>query len=137
MKHQEAKFKIKGRLKIYSVSSDNQRVLLVDKNNAILPNASDIVAKLLANYTWPISHIWAYKANNPLASASVTYDPGVPAGQAVFRARFIENSFNDVFDELRLASANGGDFSQITGLSVLKDNTLQLEVEWHITVILI
>lgn len=125
----------RGWVKIWSISRDGKKQLLVNQKNALVLNAKKIIAYALANQSgYYIDTIKAYKSSGLLATSPlVTYS--FPTSEKVkFTTRFNETSFNDTLDEIRLTSIGGGDFSIVTGLSVLKDNTLQLQIEWLLTI---
>ncbi len=125
----------KGWVKIWGINKAGEKKLLVNQKNALVLNAKKIIAYALGNQSgYFIDAIEVYKAGGLLAtSPPVTYS--FPTNEKVkFITRFNETSFNDTFDEIRLISTGGGDFSIVTGLSVLKDNTLQLQIEWLLTI---
>lgn len=126
---------VKGWVKIFAIRGD-QRELILDQKNAVLTNAKKIIAHTIGqDPTMAIDTIEVYKASGLLADQS-TLTISFPPGDNIvkFSGRFDEGSFNDTLDELRLKSSIGGDFSQVTGLSVLKDNTMQIEIEWILTI---
>lgn len=126
---------ISGHITILCRERGKNWEVLVDKKNALVPNAALIIASALAGDTgWVIDNIRAYKASAPLAASTTTFSYPAP-GKVKFETIFSFSSFNDTLDELRLLSATGGDFSVVTGLSVNKPNTLELSVQWVLTVI--
>ena len=126
---------VKGWLKVYGILPNGERIVLLDRPNTIVNNARTIVAKALGNTTWAgLNKVKAWKAAVLLSdnnSMVITY-PGTYEVQ--FNARFSTGSFNDTLDELSLESSTLGRFSEVTGLSVFKDNTMQMEVEWKLTI---
>lgn len=126
---------IKGWLKITAFYSDGSKKVVVDQHNDLTTNAPTIIANVLGGTpSFNLDVILAYKASALLASSpglSITF----PASNRVnFNALFDEASFNDTLDELRIGSVVGGDFSAVTGLSILKDNLLQLSIDWLLTI---
>lgn len=126
----------KGWIKIWGIDKGNKRILLEDRSNALVENARKIIAHSLAGDSqYFIDTIEVYKAAALLATSpglTISY----PAGDKTvkFITRFDEASFNDTLDEVKLISSTGGIFSEVSGLSVLKDNTLKLEIEWILTI---
>jgi len=126
---------VKGWIKVYGIDKDGNRFLLEDRSNALVPNAKTILTYLLGGQsTSAITNILVYKAAGLLATSPFLTVSYPSSDEVKFTTRFNEASFNDTLDELRLISAVGGDFSIVTGLSLLKDNTLQLEIEWLLTI---
>lgn len=125
---------IKGWLKITAIDSKGNEHILVDRKNALVSNAKTIIANALAATPgFFINLITCYKLGGVLAARGVTITfPSV--NQITFSAFFDQASFNDTLDEVRLGSTVGGDFSQVIGLSVFKDNTLQLTIDWQLTI---
>lgn len=126
---------IKGWITIWGIDKDGNKHLLVDQKNTLVLNAKTIIANTLGGTpAFYLDLIFCYKASAPLAGRGtvVTY----PSADSVkFASLFDESSFNDTLDEVRLRSFAGGEFSAVTGLSVLKDNTLQLSIEWLLTIV--
>jgi len=127
---------IRGWVKIWAIDKDGNKTLVFDNPNALVVNAKKIIAYTLGQQSsYAIDRISVYKAASLLAhSPSVTVSFPIGDDKVKFQATFDEVSFNDTLDEIRLNSIAGGSFSGITGLSVLKDNTLQLSIEWILTV---
>jgi len=125
---------VRGWIKIIGIKPNGERIVLVDKKNALVINAKKIIAQTLGQQSlFSINTVEVYKTGGLLASTSMI--PTFPADEKVkFNGRFNETSFNDTLDEIRLTSTIGGQFSVVTGLSVLKNNTLQLEIEWLLTI---
>ena len=109
--------------------------LTVYGKNALTDKAKQIIVYVLAGEAWKLSSIKVVKAGSVLATTpSMTYSFGVGDDNVTFRGRFDTASFNDTLDEVRLMSLGGEIFSRVTGLSITKDNTLELEVIWKLTV---
>lgn len=125
---------IKGWLKVIAIEDNGTEHILVDKANALVSNAPTIIANALAGTSgWFLDTITALKTGSPLASIGVT--PTFPApGQVQFAGVFSTTSFNDTLDELDLSSTIGQGFSAVTGLSIFKGNTLQLSIQWLLTI---
>lgn len=126
---------IKGWVKITGINSKGEKIILLDRKNALVDNARTILAHSIAgDNNYKLDLIELYKAGN-LLSSSPYLTPSYPDNHRVkFSTRFDENSFNDTFDELRLKSSSTGDFSIITGVNVEKDNTVKMEIEWILTI---
>lgn len=127
-------FELAGWITIIGIDRSGKRFILADRKNQIQSNAKNILVHALAEGTFLVDQIKVYKAGAPLATTpplTWSFPPG--NDKVLFNGRFDEASFNDTFDEIRLDSSTGGNFSKITGLSVTKNNTLQLEVQWKIT----
>lgn len=125
----------RGHIKITKFNAQGDARVIVDRANLILANSDAIVAKLLGGTAnWNLDRIGVYKATSLIIANSIT-SVSYPATNSVkFAAYFSTSDFNDTIDEVRLASAIGGDFSQVTGLSVTKDSTQELLIEWTIII---
>lgn len=126
---------IKGWITIYGIDKQGNKHILVDRKNTLVTNAKTIIANVLgAVPSYALDTITCLKASAPLSAKNVSYS--FPASDKVkFTALFDEASFNDTLDEVQLSSAAGGQFSSVTGLSVFKGNTLQLSIEWLLTIV--
>jgi hypothetical protein len=125
---------IKGWLKIIGIDAEGNEHILVDRKNALVANATTIIANVLGGTSnFALDTIAAYQAGTLLASQGVTINFPTPE-QVQYTTLFSTTSFNATLDELRLSSAAGGEFSAVTGLSVYKSNLLQLSVQWLLTV---
>ncbi len=102
------------------------------KENLVVANALTIMAKAIMGQSL-IDQVTLLKASVVLASVGVTYTLAA-ADTAQFIATFDETSFNDTLDEASLESSADGQFSDITGLSILKDNTMRLIITWTIQI---
>jgi hypothetical protein len=125
-----------GWVRIFSIDIDGNKNLLVDKKNALVNNARKIIAYTLGRQSgYAIDTISVYKAGVLLADSPLVLI-SFPAGddKVRFNARFNEASFDDTLDELKLASSLGGIFSELSGLSVYKSSSIQLEIEWILTI---
>lgn len=124
-----------GWVKIWGTDKDGKRHLLVDKKNAIQPNSRNIVAKLLAGLSSAsLDQISVWNAGVLLANNTTFAVSSPTTDTVVCNARFDEASFSGAFDELRVGSIGYGDFSTLTGISATKTLTLQLHIEWIITI---
>lgn len=128
---------IKGHLKITRVSK-TAREVLYDNHNALVANYKNIVRHCIAgDNTHKIDTMRVKKAGSTLADStisSVTYIP-MTDNEVKFVALFNEASFDDTLDEVQLRSLGGGQFSEVTGLSITKDNQTQLIFEWTLKII--
>ena len=127
---------VKGWIKVYAITKTGEKVLLEDRKNALVSNARKIIAHCLgADVTYALNQISVYKAG-VLVSTTPSVTINYPTGDDKIRinGRFNESSFNDTIDEIKLESAGGGIFSQVGSLSILKTNTIQLEIEWVLTI---
>lgn len=127
---------VKGWIKVYAILETGEKILLQDRKNALVSNARKIIAHCLGgDILYALNQIGVYKAGVLVANTpSVTIN--YPAGDDKIRinGRFNEASFNDTVDEIKLGSIAGGIFSQVGSLSILKTNTIQLEIEWVLTI---
>ncbi len=125
-----------GWITIWGINDKGDRTLLVDRKNALTTNAKKIIAYLLGSQSsYALDAIKVYKAASLLAtSPALTVSFPIGDDKVKFSVRFDEASFDDTLDELRLVSLAGGEFSLVTGLSVFKDDTLQLQIEWVLTI---
>lgn len=126
---------INGHITVMGRNKGGEWFTILEKKNALTSNAVTIISKALGGDTgWNINAIRAYKTSGILATASVTAT--YPATNKVqLQAIFSEASFNDTLDEVRLLSLTGGDFSIVTGLSINKPNTLELSIQWLLTIL--
>jgi archaellin len=126
----------RGWIKIYGILPDGSKVVLADQHNAVVANALTVMAKALGgDLDAGLNRIKVKKAGVTLSNNSSALIVSYPASNEVqFNGRFIESSFNDTFDEITLESTVQGMFSQVVGLSINKDNTMQMEIEWKLTI---
>lgn len=140
MINQTINFKTKGWVTIFAIKDNGERELVLDKSNALTADAAKIIARLLSGDTpWALDRIQAFKGTIPspiLLSNGATPTVTYPADdQVVIKVVFDKPSFNDTLTHLRMGNtANNLDFSIISGLSIAKDNTLQLEVNWKLVI---
>lgn len=128
--------KIKGLVELEILDSNTGRVIeKYTLHNALTSDAPLVLAKCLSgDATYAINAVSAYKAGNPLATVDVTTITYPSANSVEFYALFSTTDFNDTLDELRLVCNDAPvDFSQLTGLSILKDNTKSMAVTWKVT----
>lgn len=102
------------------------------KENLVVANALTIMAKAIMGQSM-VDQVALLKASTQLAVANVTYSLAA-SDTAQFVATFDEDSFNDTIDEASLESSSDGQFSDITGLSISKDNTMRLIITWTIQI---
>lgn len=126
---------IRGDLVVLAREEGGEWFKLLEKKNALVTNAKKVISRALAGETgWKIDSIKAIKAGNTLATGLATYT--YPSDDKVkFETIFSLGSFNDTIDEVRLCSTTGGDFSMIFGISINKPNTLELSIQWQLTII--
>lgn len=122
-----------GHVTIFTIDRDGKRDLILDKKNAILANAKTIISKCVAGVNYHIDNIVAYNSAIILASAPITTITYPASNQVEFTSIFDFTSWSGICDELRLTSSIGGDFSQLTGLNLIKNTSVQLGIVWRIT----
>ena len=125
-------YNARGDVWITRIDSKSKHLVFED-HNLILENAKKIFVNAIGGNAFVVDTIQVKKSGGLLAEATVMVD--FPAGddKVRFTARFDEASFNDTLDEIRLVSSAGGDFAEITGLSIAKDSLNQLEIVWQVT----
>jgi hypothetical protein len=121
-----------GYVRIYRVKKSVYEPLW-DNHNDITSNALRIVSRALAgNVNFKVDNIAAYRSNQFVSGAPISGYQFPTSDTVVFTAIFDESSFNGTVDELRLVSGFGGTFSIIDNLSIIKDNTSRIAIEWSI-----
>lgn len=128
---------IEGHLTITAIK-DGVEEVLYDDHNALLPNYKNVVRRALAGQPgYFIDRMKVLKASTELANVPVTNYEFIPLtdNEVKFSAVFNQGSFNDTLDEAVLYSDLGGDFSQVLGLSILKDDQTNLQIDWTLKII--
>ncbi len=128
---------VKGHLTLTLINGDDKEVVY-DDHNALVPNYKNIVRRALGGQTgYFIDNVIANKLGSPLANTPIINVEYIALtdNEVKFTARFSQASFNDTLDEVKLNSVNGGDFSIVSGLSILKDNLTSLQVDWTLKII--
>lgn len=135
---QKINIEVKGHLKITSIKKGEKPQVLYNDHNALIPNYKNIIRHAIAgDISYAIDRVRVLGSSVPLATtviSSVSYIP-LTDNEVKFIAVFDEASFDGTFDEVFLFSDAGGDFSQVTGLSITKDNQTQLQIEWTLKII--
>ena len=127
--------RVKGHIVVRTRKPGEDWQVVVDRKNAITANATTLISKALAGETgWIINRIQCLKASAELAIETVTKTYPA-AGKVQFESTFSTSSFDDTLDELRLTSVLGGDFSTVTGLSIAKSSTIELNIQWLLSII--
>ena len=127
---------VKAQIKGHIFAYDNiTGEVLYDGANNLTASAEQLLTKLIGNANF-LSTIAALKATVVLKNANVVQVTHPDTSSVKLRAIFIEADFNDTLDELELRY-NGVDvFSEKTGLSITKNGSTQIAVEWTLTVTL-
>lgn len=131
--NQEVKLEVKGHLKVYCLKTGK---IFYNDHNALVTNAIEVIRRCLGSSGF-IDTITAKKNGNVLATetvSSINFAVAPNNNEVMFKAVFDEASFNDTLDELRLSSSTDGDFSEVLGLSILKDNATQIGIEWTLKI---
>lgn len=122
----------KVNIKIWDITTPD---FIVNTFNAILENSKVIIAKTIGgNINFSINQIKVYSGGILLATAIPVISFPI-SNKTEFFAEFDTTSFTGTVDELRLCSSVGGDFSQITGISITKNNIQNMSVKWSIEII--
>lgn len=130
-------FQVKGHLTITEIK-DGEYTVIFDDSNALVPNYKNVIRRALGGEVGSIvNEVKALKASSVLATAPVTIVDYIALtdNEVKFTAVFNPASFNDTIDEVILSSSNAGDFSQVLGLSITKDNLTNLQVDWTLKII--
>lgn len=124
-----------GEVKIFTINDKGKRKNIFHKKNMILGNAKTIITKCIAGVNYHIDNIVAYNSASILASAQISTITYPTFNSVEFTAIFdyLDWDPTNICDELRLTSSIGGDFSQLTNITILKNNSQQLGVVWKIT----
>lgn len=132
-----AKFKASGVISIYRVYSNNTQLLLTRKN-AVLPNASNLIALIMSgDASAAISQITLLLGASTKATGVISnkvYDS--EENSVEFSATFSENSFTGNVDNAVLGPSDPitlGNFSEANFAAVSKTNIQMLSVSWKIT----
>ena len=131
---EQVKFKIHGYIKAWQIK-DDVRTLVLSRRNAIVGNAKNIVAHCLGgDSAYKIDEISVHKVSTQLAAVTPVLVSYPAFNEVRFNARFTHVSFNDTVDELNLSSSIHGKFSEKIGVSIFKDDTMELEIQWTLTI---
>jgi hypothetical protein len=129
---QTLNMKVEGHLKIYDPQTGH---IFYDDHNALVANAIEVIRRALGSNNF-LDTVTAKKAGVTLATVNTTgtiFSVSPDTNELICKATFNGVSFNDTLDELNLESADGI-FSEVTGLSIYKDSTTQLGIEWKIKI---
>lgn len=134
--NQNIKVRIKGKVSVSRVYPNGKKELLKEFDNALTADAPYLIwASAIGNNNF--SAISAYKDSNTTLLATAPLDsrtaPNTGTPRVILVATFDEASFNDTLDSIRLIMGNSSIFSQVTGLSITKDNLTKLEFTWTIS----
>lgn len=128
--------KIEGHINAKLITSDGNELTVYNGHNDLTSDWDNILRRALAGQNNAhITKIGAYKNGALLAEADITqfnYPTGV-SNEIEFVAVFSETSFDDTLDEIRL-TAPLASFSSKTGLSIQKDQTAKLSIDWKLTI---
>jgi len=120
--------KIKGHLKI----TDEHGHILYDDHNAVVINAENLLRRMTVGQS-PIDSVKAYALGVPLASTTIVSSSFTSTNAVTMTFQFLAGDFNDTMDKIILGNSVQGPFSEVTGLSIFKDNNTSLNVAWKLT----
>lgn len=123
---------IKGHILITDVITNE---VLYDGANNLTVDAEELVTKMLGTSS-RLSTIAAMKASSDLKNANVSSVTYPDTSSVKLKAVFVESDFNDTLDELQLRFDGTDAFSEKTGLSISKNGSTQIAVEWTLTITL-
>jgi hypothetical protein len=137
------KLRLRGHVKITQHTSAGD-VVVVDEPNTIIPAGRDYLAGLFLKDGVNLSYspgltqigLWAGGIERYKADLTDRYITGGSNAVAVLYVPTTQPATQPhTFDEIRLYANTGGSVyvAQKTGLSVAKNNTLALTVEWTLT----
>jgi hypothetical protein len=124
---------ILGQYRIYLIKKNGEIEDYGWSKNEIVANASVIVTRLLGQQPWSIDRISALKANAILDAGEITAVDFDAFNVVRFTRVISAEAFNDTVDEIQLISSVGGLFSRVTGLNIVKDDTISLGIQWKLT----
>jgi hypothetical protein len=126
-----------GYVKIFAIENGN-RVLIADKQNAILPTANRVLAHNLTNQPGTFidtMEIWEgliMKASINTVTASVSAPPGGPY-ESHFNGFFDTFTFYGNYDKVVLKASGIDGFSELVlGTPLSKSPTQQIAINWKI-----
>lgn len=126
---EELNLKISGHLFI----QDDKGDVLYDDHNALTLNANNVVRRALASEP-AINRMVAYYQGNEVGRTTVAGVLYPAADQVTFQASFSKELFNSNIDRISLNSNTSGEFSEVTGLTLVKDGDTKMSIDWTITI---
>ena len=126
---QLVKTKIRGHLK---VTDDNGKILF-DDHNDIVTNAENLLRRCVVGLN-DLDTVEAFNSSpTSLATTTRIVYTLVSTNQIDLSFKFLPTDFNDTVDKLELGNSTEGVFSEVTGLSILKDSSTSLNITWSLT----
>lgn len=129
---QKVKASIKGHILITDVKTNE---VLYDGANNLTVDAEELVTKMLGTSSY-LSTIAALKFSVDLKNANISSVTYPDTSSVKLKAVFVESDFDDTLDELQLRFNGTDAFSEKTGLSITKNSSLQIAVEWTLSITL-
>lgn len=128
------KIGIKGHISI--IDGDNN--LLLDQHNAIGPQAVQVITQCLTQLNFAKS-VNGIRATGSFGTVTqnifrTVYDP--IANNITFRAVFYEEDFQGVITDLELISTalSGAILAEKKGLTISKDSSSRIQIDWTINI---
>lgn len=123
----------KGSVQIYSIKGLD-RELIYEDHNAILPNAVNVMAAMLAVQplakldTIEIRYLGSVICSRPIIATSL-----IASDTVQYQAQFEMTSFFGPYDKVKMLSSTFGDFSNFS-VSLTKATSEQIAIVWNIQI---
>ena len=130
---EKIKARVKGFIKAYNNLTGE---ILYDGKNSLTASANELITKSLGSTNF-LSTIEASKDGDVLKNANVVLTTHPDENSVRLRAVFYEDDFDDTLDKLELKYNGLEVFSSKGGLSINKNSTTQIAVEWTLTITIV
>lgn len=128
----------RGEVSFYRIIN-NEKQLIKTRSNAILPNAKNIITRLLIGQNeYGLSNIRVFNGLTLLANGPISSKVFTDTGEAQFGAVFDGPSFNGTYTSVTLGTEDNGitgDFSIADGLNFTKGPSEMLLITWNIKIL--
>lgn len=135
---EQLKIGARGEVSIYTINDEGEQHLLT-RSNTILGNAHYLLSRMLMqDRAADITHIRLYNGATLLSAGLITNRQYVDPNEVRYECVFSNQSFNGTVTVARLGCMDAplmGNFAELTGLNIIKDNIHQLLITWNIKLI--